>query len=1843
MSVFIPSDDETISDNIKNNIYPYQSISAEDDKGRRYNLLPRDRGNYDYTDGCHQYVGTFPDKTFMLNNESVLEVFDKFYKFTTTTNESGDYMLFGVPVGNQIVHVDVDLSDIGPVLSQTPRDMSYKGYNVELFESPSMFNSGNNLNDLAQLKTEDASVYVYPFWGDTENSEIAISRQDVKLQYKFEPTCVFMGSIITDSGKGMIMKNCKSYKELGKMDTLVTGEGTIEMIRKTIDDTVENVQIKGNALINGDGVWCYQIPMNLDYMVTDEFGNMVQTDDLTKGIPTRTKARFRIGFDDDKETFVYKKKKTKSKMSAYYLVPNNPDVSEDYEFGENTRDESFVDMFMNKVYSVKNYIPRFQVGKKPTERRFTGIKSINDYGNNNPLPFNSLYSRRPIMYIVTCIVTKVFFALMPVYNLLLHVVRLVTNILNIIIRTILIILNFYPFRWLKPKGLEEIDVSGITCLYITSYCEDSDKVFAPGCKNILGGISGDGLLGDTNNHLKDEGLGKVDDAKDKVVRRVMLKCLRNQLAKDTGAINFDFYDDWLNGVLYAPQFFIKNKKKTRRKFLGLFGKKTTKNVSKYCGSKSSYRNTKIVNSCAPTILFDSSTGDMVAIEGANDECENGNCVKESTSQNCTKGLIINYVDENDDEIFYYNIGYNDITLLSTGIILLGGLNECDIDGIPPLQKYLQSTSFKQIPDMVETSDEEDESELSSEEEENRTMGDLKNGEVEITGWDWSFRGGGQIHPKKVDDFKFGDGGLFVGLDCDKIYSRLKSCVNAERLCEIGVSVDETFDRISGCKVSRVLADGYISKDSLEDSEVRQMFATLNSNNLKTKVVDGNLKYDFKYLYPDNFDGKLSGDMKKHHGNDDNNITETNKRVDNYFESAEDKITDVGYLGAYNREKTSSDYLKFRCGIDKDSELKVNFIGEGNKFIKYVNSYYFYFGLKTGSTALDIFNKNFYSPCKKTSKKLFDVKTTITGKMYKCACSPNMNNIELSVVLKEKDNYSVAITDQYNEIISEVKEYSNVNGFTMSMGDHNIEKGGLYYMSITNSFGQTVKSPITIKEEEIISISLRSYGLRGDTSKYEDVNRMKCSNNDGKKAKVELYIKKSEKDYCNINDFKLEIVRNGTNDSYEIDLSELSNSMVVNNDIYTYTFYLTDGTHTFTVSKTNSNDCISIVQDEIIIERTEDLELLINNISNQTFKFENMGNAKSYYEAFKNIIKDLNKKHTNYITYKDDISNEDIKAFNISVLKSFVYINDEQKMSINSNGGLPTRVCFISGVGNGENLIQNAISRNTLYELSHESNPLTDKLYFVEEDGLYYYYKDNAFYTDGKSIWTTKDDCSYSTNITTFEGVNTGDEESALPLIHDGDSIPIYQINTSPKGISFTIKNINRGNNCGENGYGYRIAVVDNNGYGNSVPKGLTKIIEDNFKNIDNITLGVFETLKNETYLSLKNSILYHTLDCRLTLVNEFNRTSKFYYYYTTNLTRNIFTYQFNTNIQQSYNGGIKKIQQTITFQNDGVYEEGSVEENEEELNGNLNSEEISIDHNNYPNLTTLTQGFNIVPNDVICKLEVESLEEGFEDNRLTTNFSMKTDLEMVLTNNVSITEDGYSLEDNLKPTLIFKVINSEYVLTDNDTCYLYETDSKIIDENDGNYTSPISDIMKDIGITYYNDDVTDKCVKPEDFDSSNKIKDNTDFTSSKKKEDSENEFEYTDIDITNNYFSIFINKYGYRYFSKAVNIPSVDDIESFIFSDNSFIINTQYYMDTFNNGGMSFKGVIYSYKIEDGKIVEGLKIRDDVTFTYTIDDDNNIQKNKVNVSLPNINLELGSKLLVYITDPSGLTTKFYQK
>lgn len=642
ISVFIPreNNEEVTS------LYSYSSPFSNGEDGVRYNLLPSM-----VNEECHQDVGTFFTKKTLLDNNTAIEIFEKYYKFTTTTNSAGDFFLSGIPTGMQQVHMDLDMSDCG-VLSQTPRDMIYKGYNINQFESNVQFKKSTNLNNLAQIFTQNKSIYVYPFWGDTtdEDTNSTITRCDIEIDYEFEPTCIFMGSVITDTGEASLSKKCQPDIMLGKMSNMVTGEGSIEMIRKTPSGKVEEFSVKGQKLIDGNGVWCYQIPMNLDYVTTDEFGNLVASDNPNKGIATRTRVRFRISMMDIEGDEIARKR-------ARYLVPNNPLLDSeyypefnrnhefDYEFGSLTADENFRDLYWNKVYTVKSYIPRLQKKSSAGKKNYIGIKAVNHYGDNNPMPYNNIQIKFNFTYRFICTFLMLWFRLIAILN------KMISPLAYALLKVgkfLYRIGSLFSGNNNEPRSreAEESEINNdednnnkrqgfmtVGCRFIrialqmpigfdSDLCEEIGGIpvskFYPGINDKMynliydnGGWQGGFGTTEIEVELKRRpsskwggkcfGTGWI--TQDLLTSPIytelsgLINCIENALATENEVISFNFHNDWVNGVLYFPLWMrVIRLKKTF--FFGLFKRKAK---DTYCRAteRPKGRGLKIYHPCAP--------------------------------------------------------------------------------------------------------------------------------------------------------------------------------------------------------------------------------------------------------------------------------------------------------------------------------------------------------------------------------------------------------------------------------------------------------------------------------------------------------------------------------------------------------------------------------------------------------------------------------------------------------------------------------------------------------------------------------------------------------------------------------------------------------------------------------------------------------------------------------------------------------------------------------------------------------------------------------------------------------------------------------------------------------------------------------------------------------------------------------------------------------------------------------------------------------------------------------------------------------------------------------------------
>ena len=321
VSVFIPIDDVDIDNPIISELYPYQTLSDVSADGYRYNLLPKEPS---YTG--HAATGTFPSKEEILTNQSYVEVYDKYYRFSVRTNDSGDYMIFGVPTGTQTLLMDVDLSDIG-CFSLSPQDLIDSGVAVESQVNGSKFKTSTNLNELPQIVTLNKIIEVAPLWGEPEICLLGISRADFDLtasaNITIKPSAVFMGSLISTTDDDAVRAiTCRPKNDTGNLCELIAGPGQILTIRQTIDVDQDGRPIletheldEDGKVIDGDGTYLINVPMNLNYIVTNEFGEQVLSNDPKKGIPTKGKYRFKFKWQNEQGL-------QNPFLRGHYLVPN---------------------------------------------------------------------------------------------------------------------------------------------------------------------------------------------------------------------------------------------------------------------------------------------------------------------------------------------------------------------------------------------------------------------------------------------------------------------------------------------------------------------------------------------------------------------------------------------------------------------------------------------------------------------------------------------------------------------------------------------------------------------------------------------------------------------------------------------------------------------------------------------------------------------------------------------------------------------------------------------------------------------------------------------------------------------------------------------------------------------------------------------------------------------------------------------------------------------------------------------------------------------------------------------------------------------------------------------------------------------------------------------------------------------------------------------------------------------------------------------------------------------------------------------------------------------------------
>ena len=375
VSIFVPLDDIDAEDPVISTLYPYKTIKDTDENNYRYNLLPSRQQH-----GGHAPTGTFPDQRDILTREEVLEVFEKYYKYTVKTNSSGDFMIWGVPLGQQSLHVDVDLSDIG-CFSLRPDDFIRQGMGVDKFKNSYSYKSSTDLASLPQIVSFDRTIEVYPFWGNVDLCQIGITRTDFDLSdqgVKIEPKAYIIGGTFTDTGRNTINKNCMPSKNMGAKCSLSSKDGTIEAIRFLPNRDTHNRPILEHYELHedipDDGSFVFPIPMNMDFLYTNEFGENEYTNDPNKGIATSACYRFRFSLKDGGLG--------RARQRASFLAPNIREFLNDSDksYAWSVNYEDYPSQAQNLILNVNNegffvpqdYFYRFTYNKVFTVSSFQG-------------------------------------------------------------------------------------------------------------------------------------------------------------------------------------------------------------------------------------------------------------------------------------------------------------------------------------------------------------------------------------------------------------------------------------------------------------------------------------------------------------------------------------------------------------------------------------------------------------------------------------------------------------------------------------------------------------------------------------------------------------------------------------------------------------------------------------------------------------------------------------------------------------------------------------------------------------------------------------------------------------------------------------------------------------------------------------------------------------------------------------------------------------------------------------------------------------------------------------------------------------------------------------------------------------------------------------------------------------------------------------------------------------------------------------------------------------------------------------------------------------------------------
>lgn len=415
ISIFIPIDEVDINNPEIFSNYPYSKPTDINEYGKRYNLLPR-VSRYDESVGENkpkQPFGSFPLKEEILVNETLLTIYKKYYKYSTVTNDSGDYMIFGVPIGTQTVHMSIDITDIGEFSMNPAAMVTNLGYSENLFtNNNTLIKPSADLDDLPHIETQEKSVDIIPFWGDKSVYEIGITRVDFRIRAKLNKTFVLFGSAFTDDENAMWGNTIDGNDELAQRLYYASdsAENTISINTKRVGNITEKIYYYPNTISDDDiisgkvdprvdmqilnkteytihknnGDFVFIINCNRNKIIVDDYGNKVLVgEDNESGIYTEFRGFVIFEITDDEVSLNWKSsldnnEDTKIKPFRFRLkIPQLAEYGNTFKLYEDD------DYHFNITQNWRKQHFKFDGGKFYSVAKFNGLVWHGDDQNNN--------------------------------------------------------------------------------------------------------------------------------------------------------------------------------------------------------------------------------------------------------------------------------------------------------------------------------------------------------------------------------------------------------------------------------------------------------------------------------------------------------------------------------------------------------------------------------------------------------------------------------------------------------------------------------------------------------------------------------------------------------------------------------------------------------------------------------------------------------------------------------------------------------------------------------------------------------------------------------------------------------------------------------------------------------------------------------------------------------------------------------------------------------------------------------------------------------------------------------------------------------------------------------------------------------------------------------------------------------------------------------------------------------------------------------------------------------------------------------------------------------------------